>query len=252
MRYYGYSDKNKSYCLNVIFFLSLVLQSVRFIVFSYSNSNSFNSVYDTPLFFIFLFKGKVVNSRRLVAGKLKSQYYSLLGISPRFISDVCAPRQVHELNQSFRVQFNICTFRMVFLDARTENCGQGKRNCGHSEVRVNDYAQSYSSRLLHELSRCQRDEKVRFFMLTVIKCSLGVVCLSNVEGPLCPIRFGQCIQSGLRTLNKWPVRYDPLLLNCKKEKLLHNNQATLRIHSNWNQSNVQRFARYWRRSRLSS
>ena len=98
MRYYGYSDKNKSYCLNVIFFLSLVLQSVRFIVFSYSNSNSFNSVYDTPLFFIFLFKGKLVNSKRLVAGKLKSQYYSLLGISPRFISDVCAPRQVHELN----------------------------------------------------------------------------------------------------------------------------------------------------------
>ena len=57
MRYYGYSDKNKSRCLNVIFFLSAGLHSARFIVFSYRNTTTFNSVYDTPLFFIFLFKG---------------------------------------------------------------------------------------------------------------------------------------------------------------------------------------------------
>jgi len=56
LRYYGFSSSNLSYCCNVLFLWGLVTQSLRFIIFSYLNSNGFHSLYDTPLFMIFLFK----------------------------------------------------------------------------------------------------------------------------------------------------------------------------------------------------
>ena len=56
LRFYGYSQENKSYCCLCVFSLWTVGQGLRYIVFGLQNSSDFHSVYDTPLFLNFIFK----------------------------------------------------------------------------------------------------------------------------------------------------------------------------------------------------
>mmetsp|Transcript_9496 Transcript_9496/g.15558 ORF Transcript_9496/g.15558 Transcript_9496/m.15558 type:complete len:916 (-) Transcript_9496:66-2813(-) len=56
MRYFGYVDSNKTHCATSLFSLWTIAQAARFLIFGFRNSNDFHSLYDTPLFLIFIFK----------------------------------------------------------------------------------------------------------------------------------------------------------------------------------------------------
>jgi len=56
LRYFGYADSNKTFCATSLFSLWTLAQAVRFVIFGFRNSNDFHSLYDTPLFLIFIFK----------------------------------------------------------------------------------------------------------------------------------------------------------------------------------------------------
>jgi len=56
LRYFDYHDCNKTHCATWLFSLGIFAQAVRFVIFSFRNSNDFHSLHDTPLFLIFIFK----------------------------------------------------------------------------------------------------------------------------------------------------------------------------------------------------
>jgi hypothetical protein len=56
LKYFGYKERNKTWCCILLFALFTIIQASRFIIFASFNNNGFHSLYDTPALLVFVCK----------------------------------------------------------------------------------------------------------------------------------------------------------------------------------------------------
>lgn len=81
LRYFSYDERNFSACCTAMFALWTLSLSVRFFAFALANVNDFNSVYDLPLFGLFLLKVFSLHVTALVMMICVHEIWGISGVS---------------------------------------------------------------------------------------------------------------------------------------------------------------------------